>query len=116
MKQEFTLESLVAFLKEAEYEVTSSGPDHLTHLAEFRKVEGGISGVLDSCEKTRAALSDRLPPPRFWATIEVDEGDLLKVTTKLMERTWEVFERGQMEFNGELRDGKTVVRIEQKDL
>lgn len=95
--KDFTLENLTAFLKEEGYTVTSYAADR-HDLAQMRQIP---------------KLKVTLPPPRFYAVVKED-GDLLKVTTKLMERTWEVFERGQMEFNGEMRDGKVVIRIEQK--
>lgn len=104
---DFTLENLVGMLESAGYKVTSSGPDNRPELADFRSAQGGISGVLDHCENTRSELVDKLPAPLFFAVIE-ENGDLLKVTTKLMERVWEKFTRGLMEFNGEVVEGKKV--------
>lgn len=97
--QEFTLVNLRRFLGEAGYKVTSYADDR-HDLAMMRKIP---------------KIAQTLPPPRFFAVVTVeDEDDLLKVSTKLMERTWEVFERGQMEFTGERRGEKIVIRIEQK--
>lgn len=96
MKQ-FNLENLLSALTNEDYAVISSGDDIHEHLSEIRDLP---------------EFKDKLPPPSFFAMVKI-EGDRLLGVERLMEFIWNIFIRGQMEFDGRELDDDFVVRITQ---